>query len=54
MESIKSQDLNLDIAALEEFATHLETNEELKAASFASTVAHNSNNDSAAGGSGSY
>jgi hypothetical protein len=48
MESIKSQDLNLDIAALEEFATHLETNEELKATMLAATVSHNSNNDSRA------
>lgn len=39
------EDLNLDPAALEAFAEHLEANEEAAAASTASIVAHNSNNE---------
>lgn len=39
------EDLNLDMAALEQFAAHLEANEDIQAASVASVLAHNSNNN---------
>jgi hypothetical protein len=46
MDSMNLQDMNLDIIALEEFATYLAANAE-KASSFAPFTAHDSNNDSA-------
>lgn len=44
------EDLNLDMAALEQFAAHLEANEDIQAASVASVVAHNSNNNNISAG----
>lgn len=45
MDTIQLQDLNLDLAALEKFAAHLQNNEDARAASEAPVVHHNSNND---------
>lgn len=42
------EDLNLDPAALEQFAAYLEADEEATAASVAPIMMHNSNNDNAA------
>jgi hypothetical protein len=47
MEPIYSQDMNLDPAALEQFAIHLAANAE-KATCFAPFTGHNANNNNAA------
>jgi hypothetical protein len=47
MTTTQSQDLNLDVAALEQFALHLAANVDAAVTSYAPFASHNSNNDNA-------